>query len=76
MITGHMKYFIAIYNNAPIKGQICVEGDRVFLCQNTLNGARCYDTLGYKYSYCVGNDLLHLKEHYIEDFEIISFYND
>ena len=52
------RRFQAKIYGIPVAGRIQVEGDRVFLCQNTMNGADAHDKLGYRYSWCVGKGIV------------------
>lgn len=52
-------FFTCKIYNRPIEGKVHIEDNEVFLCQNTYDGQRCYDTLGYSFSWTVqdGNNL-------------------
>lgn len=49
------KKFKANIQGFPVKGRIQIEDERVFLCQNMIDGANCKDKLGFKYSWSVGD---------------------
>lgn len=49
----HGLQFIGSIRGKELKGKICVEGDRVFLCQNDWDGLECKNKLGYRFSWCV-----------------------
>lgn len=67
------SFYCRIYENGCV-GKICVEGERVYLCQNENNGSECSDKLGYKYSWCVSNgspDSLEFND--VESLVILDF---
>ena len=45
--------FKANIDGTPCEGKIQVEGDEVFLCQNSKDGFNCVDKLGFRYSWCI-----------------------
>ena len=49
----HGTRFIGSIRGIELEGKICVEGDRVFLCQNEHDGLGSRNKLGYPYSWCV-----------------------
>lgn len=53
LLKCHGKCFEADMGGTNVKGRICVDGGRVYLCQDQCKGADCKNKLGYKYSWCV-----------------------
>ena len=49
------KKFKAYICDKQTEGRIQIEDERVFLCQNMIDGANCKDKLGFKYSWSVGD---------------------
>lgn len=65
-------YFKAKIHETHCEGRIQVERDTVFLCQDSINGAECQDTLGFKYSWgIIDGSKVALKTNNVTDFEII-----
>lgn len=49
------KKFKAYIRGKQTEGRIQIEDERVYLCQNMIDGADCKDKLGFKYSWGVGD---------------------
>lgn len=47
----HGAKFKATIINVECEGKICVEGDDIYLCQDTKDGLECQDKMEYKYSW-------------------------
>jgi len=45
--------FVAIIEGIPCTGKIQIEEGEVYLCQDVKNGNKCYDKLGFKYSWTI-----------------------
>lgn len=63
--------FTAKIKGTPVSGKIRVENEKVYLCQNKMDGALCADRLGYEYSWYVGaGDSDKLKDKNVTDFKL------
>jgi len=58
----------------PVSGRIQKQDNCIYLCQNSFSGAKCMDTLGYKYSWNISNGSLENLNN--ERVEIISIVLD
>jgi hypothetical protein len=56
LLDCHGKDFSAVIADDYCEGKIAVNGNEVFLCQNTKNGAVFKDKLGFKKSWFIGRD--------------------
>ena len=64
--------FKAKIHDVQCEGRIQVERDVVFLCQDSINGAECQDTLGFKYLWgIIDGSKVALKTNNVTDFEIV-----
>ena len=64
--------FKAKIHDVQCEGRIQVERDVVFLCQDSINGAECQDTLGFKYSWGIlDGSKEDMKRNHVTDFEIV-----
>ena len=55
--------FTAMINDQECNGKIQVENDRVYLCQNNMDGNTCIDKLGFEYSWNVDSGTPSELEH-------------
>jgi hypothetical protein len=67
----HGQRFTAFigFRRLPASGRITIEDERVYLCQNKVDGVRCRDTQGYKYSFLISQNKI-LKFDDINDLRI------
>lgn len=73
LLGHHRCLFSALMYDSPISGIICVEGRKVYLCQNHRAGTVCSDRLGMKYSWVVDSGSKHdLQRNNITDLVIIG----
>ena len=67
------REFQATIDGETVEGKIQVEGEKVYLCQNKLNGSPCDDKLGYDYSWGVGiGSEFGLSDNNVTDFKLID----
>ena len=65
--------FRAYIYNALCEGKIQIEGRRVYLCQNIMEGKNCDNRLGYTYSWSVRSGSEHdLSENGVYDFKLLD----
>jgi hypothetical protein len=68
-----MSYKCKINDTNIDDGKICVERNRVYLCQNKKNGSKPEDALGFEYGWIVGSGSdEELKSDNVTDFELIK----
>lgn len=73
LLSCNLREFTCKIKNVPVKGTIKVEDDEVFLCQDVKDGARCRDTLEYKYSWAVRDGSPgQLRRNYVSDFKLLK----
>ena len=73
LLDSHGKRFTAKIQRVEVEGRIAVESDRVYLCQDEKDGTRCGDTLGYDYSWTVGDGSKYsLEANSVTDFMIVE----
>lgn len=59
-----------VFNGGRLTGVITIEGAFAYLCQNKIDGAKCKDLKGYKYSVWIIDDI-DLMAHGVSDIETI-----
>jgi hypothetical protein len=55
MIKYHGKEFTATIHGDTVSGKICIEDDKLFLCQNKRMGQTCNEMFGYSSSWVLDN---------------------
>ena len=72
LLEHHGSMFSAKYFGVKITGKITVENERVYLCQDEVDGADCEDKQGYKYSWWIGSFPEKWDDEDFTDFKLID----
>ena len=72
LLECHGSMFSAKYFGVKIIGKITVENEKVYLCQDEVDGSDCEDKQGYKYSWWIGSFPEKWDDEDFTDFKLID----
>jgi hypothetical protein len=64
------KDFEGSINGIKVSGKIQVQEGDIYLCQNKIAGSSCYDLLGYRYSFVVGDNIATMRKTGVTSFKV------